>query len=117
VNGQALDCSAFYVAKARFFAGPWSFAPKATASEALLHGVALHDGSRIAYLRFIWALVTNRIERLKGVTHFTCSSLEANAPVAIPVQIDGDPATQLPVTIELWRKDVRIMSVFKAHQS
>lgn len=117
VDGRSIECAAFYVAKARYFAGPWTFAPKASASEPLLHGVALHGAGRIAYLRFMWALVTNRIEHLKGVSRFTCSSLEASAPGAMPVQIDGDPATHLPVKISLWPKDVAILSVFRQHES
>jgi diacylglycerol kinase (ATP) len=117
VDGKPITCSAFYVAKARYFAGPWTFAPKASASEPLLHGVALHGSSRTAYLRFMWALITNNMEHLEGVTQFTCASLEASALVAMPVQIDGDSATQLPVQISLWPKNVRILSVFRQAES
>jgi diacylglycerol kinase (ATP) len=112
-DGKPIACTAFYLAKARYFGGPWSFAPKASASDSLLHGVALHGSSRIAYLRFLWALLTNRIDHLKDVTRFTCLSLEAEAPAAMPVQIDGDPAAQLPIKISLWPKDVTILSVFR----
>jgi diacylglycerol kinase (ATP) len=112
VDGQAIHCAAFYVAKARYFAGPWSFAPNAAAAEPLLHVVALHDASRIAYLRFIWALTTNKIQDMRGISHFTCTSLEASALAQTPVQIDGDAAAQLPVKISLWPKSVKILSVF-----
>jgi diacylglycerol kinase (ATP) len=112
-DGQAMECAAFYVAKARHFAGPWSFAPNASAGEPLLHVVALHDGSRTAYLRFMWALVTNRVGHMRDVSRFTCSSLDASALAAVPVQVDGDPAAHLPVKISLWPKNVTILSVFK----
>jgi diacylglycerol kinase (ATP) len=112
-DGKTILCSAFYIAKARYFAGPWSFAPSASASDALLHVVALHDNSRFAYFRFMWALMTNRIEHMRTVSRFTCSSLEASSAAAIPVQIDGDPASHLPIRVDLWSKDVTILSVFR----
>jgi diacylglycerol kinase (ATP) len=58
-DGGTLVCEAFYVAKGRYFAGPWSFAPAASVADPLLHVVALprpsaRCRSRRASPRFRW---------------------------------------------------------------
>ncbi|MGE5722538.1 MAG: diacylglycerol/lipid kinase family protein, partial [Sphingomonadales bacterium] len=50
-NGRTIACEAFYVAKGRFFAGPWSFAPEASVGDPLLHVVALAKLTRRRYAR------------------------------------------------------------------
>lgn len=101
-RGRELRCEAFYVAKGRFFAGPWSFAPEASLGDPTLHVVALAKATRWRFCQFIWALVTrNRIERLTGATCFTCTELRAECAMPLPVQADGDLAAALPVDIQV----------------
>ena len=100
--GGELACEAFYVAKGRFFAGPWSFAPEAKLDLPLLHVIALRSAGRIDYLRFLWAMLRGRrIDALPGVTAFTCTALTAEAAEPIPVQADGDIVAALPADISL----------------
>jgi diacylglycerol kinase (ATP) len=101
-DGGAIDCEAFYVAKGRYFAGPWSFAPEADVGAPLLHVVALATARRRDFARFALALWRGRrVDSLPGVTAFTCTALTAEAEAPLPVQADGDPAGTLPVSIEL----------------
>ena len=101
-DGNALTCEAFYVAKGRYFAGPWSFAPKASVCEPLLHVVALERARRRDVARFAFAILRGRpVERLPGVTVFTCTALSAASDLPLPVQADGDPVAALPATIAL----------------
>jgi diacylglycerol kinase (ATP) len=98
-DGGTLDCEAFYVAKGRYFAGPWSFAPAASLADPLLHVVALRTARRRDFARFAWALW--RGKPVQGATVFTCTALTAEADAPLPVQADGDPVGTLPVTIAL----------------
>ncbi|HYI38895.1 MAG TPA: diacylglycerol kinase family protein [Allosphingosinicella sp.] len=101
-DGGALDCEAFYVAKGRYFAGPWSFAPEADLGHPLLHVVALARARRRDFARFVFALWRGRrVDALPGVTAFTCTALEAQADVPLPIQADGDPVGTLPASIAL----------------
>lgn len=101
-DGGELDCEAFYVAKGRYFAGPWSFAPAASTSEPLLHVVALATARRRDFARFAFALWRGRpMEGLPGITAFTCTALEAEADSPLPIQADGDPVGTLPASIAL----------------
>lgn len=102
---REIECEAFYVAKGRYFAGPWSFAPEAGLGLPLLHVIALRRARRRDYARFIWALARGRrIDALPGVTAFTCVALAAEAGAPLPLQADGDIVAALPARIEL-RKD------------
>ena len=101
-EGGALDCEAFYVAKGRYFAGPWSFAPEASVAEPRLHVVALTRARRRDFARFAFALWRGRpVDRLPGVAAFTCTALTAESDRPLPVQADGDAVATLPVTIAI----------------
>jgi len=101
-EGGALDCEAFYVAKGRYYAGPWSFAPEADIAEPLLHVVALALARRRDFARFAFALWRGRrVGALPGATAFTCTALEAGSASPLPIQADGDPVGTLPASIAL----------------
>lgn len=101
-EGGETICEAFYVAKGRYFAGPWSFAPHASTAEPLLHVVALKTARRRDFARFALALWRGKpVEALPGATSFECTGLSAEAEEALPVQADGDAVATLPVRIAL----------------
>ena len=97
-----LVCEAFYVAKGRFFAGPWSFAPEARLGVPLLHVIALERARRRDFVSLAWALLRGRrIDALPGVIAFSCRDLTATAGVRLPVQADGDIVAHLPAAFQL----------------
>jgi diacylglycerol kinase family enzyme len=101
-NSGETRCEAFYVAKGRFFAGPWSFAPDAELGAPLLHVIALDRARRRDYARFLWALARRRrLNTVRGVTAFTCTELTAEAEAALPMQADGDIVATLPIQLKL----------------
>ena len=101
-DGGTLVCEAFYVAKGRYFAGPWSFAPKASTAEPLLHVVALARARRRDFARFAFAIWRGRpVGDVPGTTAFTCTALDAESDCPLPIQADGDPAGHLPARIAL----------------
>ena len=100
-DSGSFECEALYVAKGRYFAGPWSFAPDARLDQPGLHVVALPSASRFAYSRFLLALALGRTDRLPGLRRMTVAWLTVECPTAQPVQIDGDIGCTTPVTIKL----------------
>ena len=97
-----VSCEAFYVAKGRFFAGPWSFAPEAELHAPLLHVIALKRARRRDYARFLWALARQRrTDSVPGVVAFTCTELTAEADAPLPMQADGDIVATLPTQLKL----------------
>jgi diacylglycerol kinase (ATP) len=107
-EGQQRCCEAVYVAKGRFFAGPWSFAPDARVGEPLLHVVALRRASRLDFVRFISTMLAHRsVADLPGVETFACSELTILGDDALPLQADGDIVAHLPATISIRAEPTR----------
>lgn len=103
-GGQTM-CEAVYVAKGRFFAGPWSFAPAARLDDPQLRVIALADASRMRFLHFAWTLLRRGpVDALPGVVSFSCTELTLRSETAPPMQADGDIVTRLPATIRLRRE-------------
>lgn len=97
---REIACEAFYIAKGRYYAGGWSFAPAARLDEPLLHVVALTTARRRDYARFVWTLLRGGDPaRLPGVEIATCTTLHAEADAALPLQADGDIVGTLPATL------------------
>ena len=101
-DGRTFVCEAFYAAKGRFFAGPWSFAPEARVGDPSLHVVALTRARRRDFARFVWTLWRGRpVGALPGITAFRCAGFTAEAEAPIPVQADGDLVATLPLRVRL----------------
>jgi diacylglycerol kinase family enzyme len=99
-DGREIACEAFYVAKGRYYAGWWSFAPAARLDEPLMHVVALKTARRRDYLRFVLAVLGgDDVAGLDNVEIATCTSLRANADRALPIQADGDIVGTLPARL------------------
>lgn len=50
---DSLSCEAFYIAKGRYFAGPWTLTPEAGLGENYFHLIALSSASRWHFIRFM----------------------------------------------------------------
>ena len=99
-NGRAIDCEAVYVAKGRYFAGPWSFAPRARVSERLLHVVVLPTARRRDYLGFLWTMLLRRDPGAsRWAINFTCTDLTLRSDDDFAVQADGDVVARGPVDL------------------
>jgi diacylglycerol kinase (ATP) len=91
-NGLIHTGEALYIAKGRYFAGPWSFAPHADVSDERLHIIILKTARRRDFLAFSWAMVTGQTAKMKGVYQFSCTALEWVSDRPCPIQTDGDLA-------------------------
>jgi diacylglycerol kinase family enzyme len=100
IDGQEHRCEAVYIAKGTYFAGPYSFAPDARRTGPTLHVVALKSASRLAFIRFVLALVRGRsLDEDRNILTFECSALDVHGDADCPVQADGDVIARVPVRI------------------
>lgn len=98
-GGETIRCEAVYIAKGRFFAGPFSFAPQARLTDERLHVVTLGTARRRDYLAFLWDIMTRRDPgRRKGNRSFATTELTIDGPAHVEVQADGDIVASLPLT-------------------
>lgn len=99
-NGRQVECEAFYVAKGRYYAGPWSFAPDSRVDDPLMHIVALKRARRRDFARLAIAVLLGRsIADVPGASCFTATELAAESDVPLPLQADGDVVAHLPVRL------------------
>ncbi|HEX7873739.1 MAG TPA: diacylglycerol kinase family protein [Sphingobium sp.] len=103
-EGVAVECEAFYVAKGRYYAGPWSLAPASRGDDPLMHVIALERARRIDFARLVLALFFRRaIDTVPGAVCFTTTDLKVESDEALPLQADGDILATLPVRFMIGR--------------
>lgn len=102
VDGKTIACEAIYIAKGRYFAGPFSFAPAARLTEDRFHVVTLGRARRRDYLLFLFDLASGRDPAQRtGNRAFACRELAVEGPAQALVQADGDIAATLPITVRV----------------
>ena len=105
-TGQQLKmaCEAFYVAKARHFAGGWALSPRARLGSDSFQLILLSSAGRRAFAKFIFQIAIGRDpSNLKFVDSITARSISVENPEAhresLAFQIDGDPLSGAPAVI------------------
>lgn len=100
------DCAAFYIAKGRYFAGPWSLSPDASLGQDDFELVLLRHAGRRSFLRFMWAMARGKdpgklphVHRMRARSVALGTSPGPDALAAF--QIDGDPMQAIPAHMEI----------------
>jgi diacylglycerol kinase family enzyme len=96
VDGRRIDCEAVFIAKGRFYAGPWSFAPEARLESPELHIVALRRARRRDIAIFWLAMMIGKVDRLKNVEFTKGRELSIASDISQPIQADGDISACTP---------------------
>jgi diacylglycerol kinase (ATP) len=115
IDGVRYEAASVIVTRGRHYAGPYVVAPKAMLSEPLLHVCLFERWGRSHTLRFGLALLLGRLPKTCGYRvvagHDVRLSVLSNAGELRrqPVQIDGDDALSLPVSIGVAAGTVRLL--------
>ncbi len=99
LEGERLACEAVYVAKGRYFAGPWQFAPRARLAMSDLHLVLLKRARRRDFVAFMLRVLTGRVREGGTIMLRTCAALRISGPGDQPVQVDGDTGPVMPLSV------------------
>jgi YegS/Rv2252/BmrU family lipid kinase len=115
IDGERYEAASVIVTHARHYAGPYVVAPAASLGEPLLHVCLFERWGWMQALRFGAALVRGVLPRTSGYRvvsgHEVGISVlnDAGESRRQPVQIDGDDALSLPVTIRVSADAVRLL--------
>jgi len=115
IDGLSHEASSVIVTRSRHYAGPYVVAPLATLGEPLLHVCLFERWGRSHTFRYGLALLLGRLPRMAGYRVVTGRTVrvsvlnDAGEPGEQPVQIDGDNALTLPVSIGLAAGAVRLL--------
>jgi diacylglycerol kinase family enzyme len=76
-------------------------APEARADDGLLDLYVFDRPGRWNLARYVWAVLSGRRDRLPDFQHRRARQVRLAAKERVPAQSDGDPAGELPLTIEV----------------
>lgn len=115
VDGRMYEAASVIVTHARHYAGPYVVAPSASLGTPLLHVCLFERWGWVHALRFGAALLIGALPRTTGYRVVEGRSVrisvmhDAGERQRQPVQIDGDDALTLPVSIGLAPEAVRLL--------
>jgi diacylglycerol kinase (ATP) len=115
IDGVRHEAASVIVTRSRLYAGPYVVAPGAALAEPLLHACLFERWGRRHTVRFGLALLMGRLPRAYGYRviagHDVRISVlsDAGEHRRQPVQIDGDDALTLPVSIGVAQGAVRLL--------
>jgi YegS/Rv2252/BmrU family lipid kinase len=115
IDGVCHEASSVIVTRSRHYAGPYVVAPGATLGDALLHVCLFERWGRSHTFRYGLALLRGRLPRSTGYRVVAGRAVrvsvlsDAGERRKQPVQIDGDNALTLPVSISLCSGAVRLL--------
>jgi diacylglycerol kinase (ATP) len=115
IDGVRHEASSVIVTRSRHYAGPYVVAPMAALGDPLLHVCLFERWGRSHTFRYGLALLLGRLPRMAGYRVVTGRAVrvsvlsDAGELREQPVQIDGDNALTLPVSIGLSAGAVRLL--------
>lgn len=115
VDGVTYEATSVIVTHARHYAGPYVVAPRASLGEPLLHVCLFERWGWIHALRFGVALLLGVLPRTPGYRVVAGRDVrisvldDAGERRRQPVQVDGDDALTLPVSIGFAPAAVRLL--------
>lgn len=115
IDGVCHEASSVIVTRSRHYAGPYVVAPNAALGEPLLHVCLFERWGRSHTFRYGLALLLGRLPRTAGYRVVAGRAVrvsvlsDAGELREQPVQIDGDNALTLPVSIGLSAGAVRLL--------
>jgi diacylglycerol kinase (ATP) len=115
IDGVSYEAASVIVTHSRHYAGPYIVAPNAALGDPLLHVCLFERWGRSQTLRFGLALLLGRLPHTGGYRVITGRRIkvsvlsDAGELRRQPVQIDGDDALTLPVSIGIASAAVRLL--------
>jgi YegS/Rv2252/BmrU family lipid kinase len=95
------DVTAVVVANGAFYGGGMKIAPPATATDGVLDVVVLGAMRRLELLRWLPRLYPGTHTRHPGIALYPARTIRIDAPVPLPVHVDGEPSGTTPITVRV----------------
>lgn len=114
IDGVRHEAASVIVTRARRYGGPYQIAPNADLRAPGLSVCLFERSGRYNVLRYGAALVCDRLPRTAGYRVVPAASVRIVALVngqghREPVQLDGDDAADLPVTVDVAPRQLRLL--------
>lgn len=97
------------IAKGKLYAGEYVCAPEASIHDQFVHAVMLKKRGIFGMIKFFWYISRNNISKMSDVKIIKAKKLSVFSDHREDIQIDGDYFGQLPVTINVSDKPLKII--------
>lgn len=101
IDGRPYDCFSAILTNGQRYGGSFLLSRKANITRNSIQVLMFQRPGKGALLRFLLGLVLRRMEDMNGVVSVPASKVEILKPRGEPIQVDGDPAGQLPALVEM----------------
>jgi diacylglycerol kinase (ATP) len=110
IDGRRFTAAAVVVAKGHYYGGRFVVAARARLEEPFLHVAIFERAGRWNLLRYAWALLADRIDRLPDVRVLPATSVTVRGPDGEAVQADGDLVAALPLSVTLAERPLSLVT-------
>jgi diacylglycerol kinase (ATP) len=110
LDGRPHTATAAIIANGRYYAGRFLLAPKASLTSPSVEVVLFQKPGRLAVLGALVGLGLGQLHRWPGVTIKTAREVVLESATRTPVQIDGDAAGTLPLSVRPSASRLRVVS-------
>ncbi len=101
LDGTAYEAAGAVIAKARYYAGPYSCAPEARLDDTDFHVCLFESPGRLATIRYAMALARGTLAGRADYRILRARRVSIEGPPGDPVQGDGDVIAALPLEVEM----------------
>lgn len=109
IDGKRQKAAWVVVTNARHYAGPFVLSPMANIADPQLEAFLFQDASRLAFAGYFLGLALGRIAHMPGVQVLHFQRLDLSSEIPVPVEVDGDAYSNLPLTISAGTQFLRLV--------
>ena len=101
---------AVLVGNGRFYGGPFALFPKARLDDGLLDVCIFEKCGYVDVLRYGQGILRGAHTKLRGVEYFQTEQLVCSAVGAVPFEVDGEDAGDVPVTFSIRPRALQVLA-------
>ncbi len=113
-DGRTLEGSFVLIGNGRFYGGPVAFFKDARIDDGLLDVLVFKNQSHLDIARYLGAVLIGSHAELDDVEYFQTRKIVVRSDDAVPVEVDGELAMELPVTFRISSRKLRVVVSEKA---
>jgi diacylglycerol kinase (ATP) len=108
-DGQSTEGCFVLIGNGRYYGGPFAFFKEARIDDGRLDVLVFQKMGHIDIVRYLGNMLMGSHTELSDVSYFQAEHIEVTSDEAVPVEVDGELATELPVTFRLSSRKLRVL--------
>ena len=108
-DGRSVEGSFVLVGNGRFYGGPFAFFKDARIDDGQLDVLVFKNVSHLDIARYFGNILMGSHTTLSDVEYFQTRKVHVRSDEAVPVEVDGELAMELPVTFRISSRKLRVV--------